>query len=49
MSKLGGPGVPVRCSTTPTVTAKKIKRAVTDTEREIRYDPSEQARRLATC
>ena len=49
MSKsIGGPGV-LWLLDDPAVIAKKISSAVTDTEREIRFDPRGQAGCLATC
>ena len=33
----------------PKVTAKKFRSAVTDSEREVRYDPDEQSRACRTC
>ena len=36
----------LRCSTSPKAIAKRIKRAVTDSDSEVRYDPRRQARRV---
>ena len=37
------------CWTTRRSSAKRIKSAVTDAEREIRFDPARQARASPTC
>ena len=43
MSKsVGGNGVRVDCWTTPRSSAKKIRSAVTDTGREVRFDPEDK-------